>query len=488
MAYTNSSISSVPTAVADVIHSQFKDEVIHLFGTVPEMELAKKYQVDLKNLPAELRTYSIMTGEGSESIQPNEIGNRGLPAGREVEFETASYRVKEMDSALEFGIKELEALKRAVGSGDVTSAAYMSSESYVQKVLNAKKEVLKHKTLVDFFGDGTGVVATVASVSAAAIASGLISVVFDGVSARGSVNWFRLKSSYIFATTAGVLTTAATAVPGNVPVDHYTVESIDTATNTVVFSLRDAYNAKITTAATVTIADNDVCYSGDKRAVDSGFLQMPDLTAIVLGTTDMEIVSAHLCGLGSLVSADGRKIGGVVRSSIHASVVDATGGIVTPQKLAGLLIKLSRRWQGMSSFNWKSFIISPEMLDALITAAMSDRRLIGTDGGVPASFGSNKFAFRETISGRESAWDFTKSLFCPSDTVYLLPEPGDVPALCFPHSEMEKVFTGSEGDGFLPKPTSSGYEAAKLQYSKMYWTLYSECPAALGKITGLTLS
>ena len=456
-----------------------------MFGTVPEMENFKKYQVDLRALPPELRTYQIMTGEGSESIQPNEIGNRALPTGREVEFETASYRVKELDSALEFGNKELEALERAVKSGDVTSGAYMSASSYVDKVINAKKEVLKHKMLVDIFGDGTGVVATVATVSATAIASGIITVTFDrGTGVQGSTTWFRLKSSYIFATTAGALTTAATAVPADVPVDHYTVESIDTATDTVVFSLRDASNNKITTAATVTIADGDVVYSGDKRGVTSGFVQLPDLTAISLGTTEMETVSSHLLGLGSLVSADGRKIGGVLRSGIHASSVDTTGGLVTPAKLTGLLTKLNRRWQGMGNFNWKNFMLSHEMLDALITQSQSDRRLIAGQ----AAYGATKFDYKESISGQESAWSYIKSLFIPLDTVYLLPEPGDVHALAFPHSEMEDVFAGSEGDGFLPKPVSGGYENAKLKYQKMYWSLFSECPAALGKLTGLTLS
>lgn len=488
MAYTHSPISSVTTAVGDTLHAQFQDEVVHMFGDVPEMALAEKFKTPLSDLPPELRTYKILTGEGTESIQPNEIGSRSLATGREVEFEEASFRVKELDSAIEFGIKELEAMERGVSSGDVTSGVYLSAQEYVQMVINAKKEVLKHKMLVDFFGDGTGVVATVASIDATAIASGLISVVFDSVNARGSVNWFRLRASYVFATPAGALTTAATAVPANVPVDHYCAESIDTSTNTVVFSLRNASNEKITTAATVTIAADDVVYSGDARAVSAGLCQLPDLTAYVNGTTECETMSAHLLGLGGLVSADGRKIGGLARSGIHASIVDATGGVITPSKLSGLLTKINRRWQGMSMFKWENFIISPEMLDALITASMSDRRLIGDASGVPASYGATKFGFKESISSRETPWEFTKSLFIPGDTVYLLPNGGDVKALSFPFSDMERIFKGSEEGGFLPVISGGSYVAAKVQFSKMYWSLFSKCPAALAALRGVALS
>lgn len=476
-------ISDMNVSAAKILHEHFKDHVVNTLGDIEELKFFKQYKISGEGLPAESRIYKVRMSEGSKSVGARALDALKLPRGQEVRYEEGKIHLKRYDMTLEFAIEALEALKRSAANGDFTSAAFQSAEEHVNDIIKAKTNMLAHVLLTSLFGDGTGVLGQVSSVT---IAGGKLTVNLKSTSAtdqsvRGAVNWFRLGQDVIIASPAGALRTYTGGTP-----DSLTVESIDIANNRIVLQPRDAQGNAITTVTATTIVADDVIYNGCKADVDANEIVLPNLGTI----TDYDTASANILGLRGLVRDSG-VVQGLTRSGVHASQI-ITAASLSPDLLTKLIISLKRRMSGsMSSLIWKAFMMSDEALDSLIRANMNYRALnvalSEARRGVPAAYGAVRFEYAESVSGKNETWEIVSSVFCPINEIYAIPQAGRNDrgvVLGFMYTEPEDPFADfSTKDGFLPRVDSDGrYMLSKISHKRMWACLYSELPAALGKI------
>ena len=484
-----SGISSAASSVASMVHAQYAEGVLHALGNMKEIKMMDAFKVGIEGEPAVDSTFKLITDEGFNSVLNSSPSSRSLPGFDDVGFIEGKYRLKEMNSVLEFGLKELKYLDQAMRSGKgLSSGAFTSASDFVATVINAKVNVMNHRVMTDIFGDGTGVVGTISSIDKSDIANGnLVLTLSDAYNARGSTTFMRLGASIVVAEADATLMTFTGVAAASATRLH--VVDFDKLAHTVTCKIVGENKAVVTGLTDTSIAATHLCYFGSKTLAAAGRIQIPDLSGAI---GDYDLISDHLCGLRSIISADGRLVQGLTRSGQTKSIVlDYAGAAIDAKAFPKLINRLGARWNGYEQFKFKKFIIADHVLQHLIDSSQSDRRIVASN---QAYYGATQFEVWEGQSGQQGPMLFVPSVFCPEQDIMTIPEKGDaeVSPLVFAFEDPQSVFDGSEGvaghGGFLPKPNSAGYDNAVLKYEELRLGLYSKMPAGLGKITHFALS
>lgn len=400
--------------------------------------------------------FLFQTSLGPSAVQYRGVAQPEFPTSQQTATSEHTARYKEMDITVEI-------------ESNLWNRARLSPAKYAEPLaleIQSKAVAAKRRLAADFYGDGTGVVGQVASVSVSA--GKTIVTLSSAASARGGIGQFEYGDILIARTQAGA------AVPADTPAAvYYRVEDksrspILGGSDTVTLQALDANFANVTTTASGLVATN-VFYR-------MGQLTIPNLTSIADYGTATEVMA----GLDSLVSADGRVIHGITMSGASkGSVVDAAAAPLDSTLVQQLMDQTKIR-VGQGVYNWKMLCMAPEAHSSLVEARETDRRFHTVEDN---KRGVRYWAYQH----QNDTLECYTSEFVPKKTAYAIPESkAGAKVLEFHGTDFQTVSVNGS-DAFMLKPgTNGGHERKVVSYMEALLCLICKHPAAIGKLTNFS--
>jgi hypothetical protein len=339
--------------------------------------------------------------------------------------------------------------------------------------ISSKAMSAKRRLSADLYGDGTGVLGSVADVSASVdfTVGTAVVITLDSLStSRGHVGWFEFGDKVQFYALAG---TEHKLVDGAVSAEYGIVLDKDRVNNQVTVAFYDASDNLLTIDGLGTVVDTDVLYREPQ-------VTKPDLTAI--GSTDYNTLSEVYAGLESLAAADGRVVHGITMSGASkASQYDCSNNPLDVSQIQRALSQVKTR-VGEGRYSYKGMLMAPEANDVLIESREVDRRFQSVADN---KRGVNKFVY---VHGNDSLEVLT-SEFCPKKRIYMLPEAkGGQKVLEFYGSDFEPVRPAGQGSEFFLRPGSSGgHDRFIRSYLEGICVLIAKHPAAILQVKNFSL-
>jgi len=313
------------------------------------------------------------------------------------------------------------------------------------------------------FGDGTGVVATCASVSDTNIAAGNIAVTLSAATAaRGFIGMLEFDDLLLVKATNAAAVSPSGGSGANFAA--YRVKDKNSATNVVTLELVDSSgNLTLNYAASNVVSTNVIYRVGQQSFVD--------LTGAI---ADYGTISPVMAGLESLSASDGRVVHGITMSGATAGSRKDAGAAALDAELLRKMMDDVKRKVGRGTYRWNRIIGAPEAIGVFIDSRETDRRFNSIDD---AARGCKKFVYQHG----EDTMELLEDEFCPVQRLYTLPvaKSGDGKVLELHMSDFEavKALGGSE---FMLKTSSSGYENKIQSFMFACYTLICKHPAAVG--------
>jgi hypothetical protein len=338
---------------------------------------------------------------GTPSVGFTPVDGGNFPASVSSELEEGIARDKEMNLSVSVQHSLLSRAMKDIGR---------YAEPLVEE-LNDKTVALARILSASMFGDGSGVIGTVASVS---ISSGQAIVVLNtGNAVRGFVGWFEPfdRVQIVLAASTGTYT-AKVSDTGVTPA-YYSVESIDRENNRVTLKAYNSSNVALTIHAS-----NHTIVAGDLilrklNVSESGIIPVADFSAGI----DMNQVSSYWNGLeaycGLQDSGALKQVHNINLSGIYQTTkVDAGGDLIESHDLRSLFTKLFIATG--RQFKYDTIRMAPEALDALVAANEVNRQFQSVEDG---RTGFKKLGY--VTSDVEVT--FTGDEFCPLKRAYVIP-------------------------------------------------------------------
>lgn len=402
--------------------------------------------------------FMLQTSVGPSAIQYRNPGqtNRDFPTASQSSVGTYNAYFKEIEATIELEY-------------NVWSRANQSPEKYGEPLaieIEGKSSASKRRLAADLYGDGTGVVGTVASSS---IVSGKLVVVLSTVNAaRGNIGMMEegdLIKHYELDGTVGAAVTVTTGT-----FSHFRVESKNRSTSAVTLTAINTAGADTPVTAFTAVA-GEVMYR-------TGQPTIPDLTSVA----DYGTVTETIAGLESLVANDGRVIHGMTMSgALGGSRYDAGAGPLDVKHIQRGMSQVKTA-VGKDRYKWKMMNMAPESLDALIEGRETDRRFVTIED---ATRGASKFCYQH----QGDTLECYTSEYIPQKRIYIIPEAkGGDKVLEFHGSEFQTV-KAAGGQDFQLKPSANGgFSNMVVSYLQAIGVIICKHPKAILTIENFTNS
>ncbi len=418
----------------------------------------------LKKGPAEGRTLrkAMVAGEGSDAIGFIAASRAAYHSAHKIAPTEAVYEYKDFAATVEV---ENALMQKVLGSKD----GFAQYGEPLAAEINAKMVGLKRILAKSVFGDGTGVLAQVAS---AAVTSARTVVTVDvGDSARGYIANLR-ETDRVLPKNADGTAAAPTVFSGTF--SYYQVYSVDRSAGTVTLQARDASDAVLTVTATGLTA-GDLLYPRNLNTIS-------DLSSVVV---DYNTLSESLVGLESMAAADGRLVNGITMSgALSGTHKDLAGSPLTSAAFQQILSMVKDR-VGPSTYQYKSALMNYKTYDHLVDVAATDRRFItakdaqlGVDGRLAYAHGRDQVMLQEDE-------------FCPEQRIWILPTgnspAGDAPLEWY-GSDIEAVNLDGVSHFAALHTTAGRYARAVNLFFEGTGSLVCNHPASIGLVRDFAIS
>lgn len=411
--------------------------------------------------------YMLLKSLGPSAVKSQNVGTsfRAFPQGQNVTTQEVIAYMKEVQTTIQL-------------DWDVWMRAQQAIEKYAEPLeveLQAKIDASKRYYCTMLFGDGTGVLGTVASTSVINRGSeDYLRVTLSTVSGvQGFVGWFQQDELVLVKDESGAAQDVS-VTSGTVA--HYRVIAVNRAANTVDLQAEDSSNAILNVTAANQIEAGDVIYKANQTTI-------PNISSV----SDYGTCSEVMAGLQSLTANDGRSVFGITMSGLTAGSVHDNGGLILDTPAIEAALNKAKIAVGNGKYSWDQMICAYEAHSALIEGREADRRFISVEDNTR---GLSFFAYRH----RNSLIKLVDSIFCPVGEAYLLPKPksGDKEmgetgyAFEFRGTPFENVKIGGQ-DMFLAHNGSS-YVGTVQQFLSSFGTFIAKQPAAAAVIKNFIVS
>lgn len=459
MAY--SPISSLP--LGKIVQIAFDSGIRNQISEAHRsFEMIKKARVS-SSVPRSIRFY-FQSSLLPSNVQWRDPGtqNRSFPnAFQPLESEYEA-QLKEVNASLELEYNLYQAAKK-------------SPEKYaepLQNIINSATISTKREMARALWLDGTGVIGTLPASSAAVTSPASNQLVFtldEASGSRGHVGTFEYNEIYILKTAAG----AATALDTNLGTEPVYWQCVlkDRAAGTVTLKGLDSSFAAVASMTVVNTPpeDNSVFYKYNQPTI-------PDLTAIVLGTTDYGTISEMMAGMPSLAASDGRVMHGITMSgATGASSYNAGGNPLDLSHFNGVM-DLAKIEVGSDRYSWKQAIGSPEAQSGLIESRETDRRFISWQDNLR---GTTRFG----VVHRNDKIELVDDEYVAPTDLWIMPESKSGQKVLEYHgSDFETVQAGADSDGFQLKVASGQYVNTMISYLFNRCVLINKHPKSCARI------
>lgn len=399
---------------------------------------------------------------GPSAIQYRNPGTSGraFPQAHQATVTEYTAKFKELNTTIELEYNLWDRARR-------------SPEKYAEPLaleIDSKTSASKRRLAADLYGDGTGVIGTVASAAVTSPATNQLTFTLSAASAaRGHVGFFEYGDILLLqaaASGASALDTSLATEPA-----YWEVMGKDRALNTVLLRGLDASLAVVATITAVSVQPTagDVFYRYGQPTI-------PNLGSI----SDYGTVSEVMAGLDSLVSGDGRTVHGITMSGATAGTRLTAGGNPFDVKHIQQVMDKAKIAVGQDRYRWKKMSMAPESHAALIESRETDRRFQTVEDN---KRGVKYFAY---VHGND-VLECVTSEYVPQKRIYILPEAksGDK-VLEFHGSDFEAV-KAEGGSAFNLKPSASGgYVNTVVSYLQAIGVLICKHPAAVAVVEDFT--
>jgi hypothetical protein len=427
-----------------ILQIAFNDGIRNQISTdFRDFEMVKRAKVS-GSLPRELR-FMFQTSLGAAAIQyasPGAGANRVFPNSQQVKIQENTAVMKELQATIELEYNLFDRARK-------------SPERYGQPLeieINSKMSAAKRRLAADLYGDGTGVVGTVAS---ATPLSGTTTVVTLSSSdtAKGHIGFFEYYDILLIKQQDG----SASATSG---ASQWQVVDKDRAANTVTLE-------RISGAGTAPSA-NDVCYRYQQPI---GALNPLNLTTLTNYTDATEVMA----GLESLTANDGRLVHGITMSGPTGGSRYNAGGNPLDVKHIQKMLDQVKLAVGQDRYRWKALHMAPESHASLIESRETDRRFQTIEDN---KRGVKYFAYQH---GNDTL-ECVTSEYVPQNRIYCLPETkAGEKVLEFHGSDFETV-KGQDMSDFHLKVGANGYTNAMVSYLLSTGVFICQHPKSIGVI------
>lgn len=415
--------------------------------TFPDFEMVKKFRVGDPNWREQ--RFLLQTSLGPSAVQyanPNFSAN--FPKAQRIGISEKIAVSKELDATVEI---EYNLYKKALNS-PLKYAEPLALE------MQSKAIATKRRIAADLYGDGTGVIGTVASAS---VSGGRLVVVLDTANAaRGHVGLFEYGDLVICRTSAGAAQ-QPTVSAGSIAALR--VVSRSRKTNTVTLEAVNSDESVLTVATVGDVSAGDLVYR-------AGQSDVPDLSGAV---ADYGTVSNVFAGFESLLANDGRIVHGIQMSGITAGTrIDCSAQLIALKYVQEALSE-AKVAVGQGLYKWDMLAMSPEARDSLVEADEDKRRLTVTDS--QRVQGAKAFVFQH----ENDTLEVISSEYIKQKRAYALPKQsaGQSAMMQLYFTEMTPVDIGS-GKLHLKPASGGGHERRIASYMEGQIALLCTHPAA----------
>lgn len=459
---SNAQLANIPLGL--LIQIAFSNGIRNQISTdFRDYEMVKRAKV-ANSLARELR-FMFQTSLGAAAIQYTNPGtpSRTFPAAQYVNLQENTAVLKGLDATLEL---EYEAFDRA----------RKNPEKYgepLQIELESKMSAAKRRLAADLYGDGTGVLGTVSSVTD--LGNGKLDVTLNSA-ARGHSGLFEYSDLFVIYTAGSVGPVVAPAkiatTCGGVAVAQWRVVGKDRENNKVILQAQSSAGADITTGALATLpAATNAIYRYGQATI-------PNLASLA-GGADYSTATEVIAGLDSLVANDGRVVHGITMSGVTGGTRYNAGGNPLDVKHIQKLMSNVKLAVGQDRYRWKMLTMAPESHATLIESRETDRRFQTVEDN---KRGVKYFAY---VHGND-VLECTESEFVPQNKIYCLPETkGGEKVIEFHGSDFETVKGQDMSDWHL-KVDGGSYRSAMVSYLHATGVLICKHPASIGVIENFT--
>lgn len=400
-----------------------------LSETYREWEQIKRYRVS--NSQAREVRFSVQKGYGPAAIQYRNPGttNRPFPIGQQSDVSEHIARFKEIDATVEL---EYNLYDRALS----TPEKY--AEPLALEIQN-KTTGSRRRIASDWYDDGTGVIATAASVDDTNIAAGRIVVTLSTAdSARGSIGRFEMQDLVLCKQADSSARNPSGGTGANFAA--YRVLKKDRRNDKVTLQLVNSSGAITENYGASGITSGDVFYRIGQDTI-------PDLTNLT--GKDYGTLTEVPAGLASLVAADGRLVHGMTMEGATAGTELDQGGDALDARMIQEAMDLVKVNVGSDAYRWAKMCMAPENGAKLINSRETDRRFQSVEDG---KRGVKRWGYQH----ENDLVEVFSTEFISKKRIYGLPEEkSGKKVMEFYGTDFKPVKLPGQGEFFL-KPGSSG--------------------------------
>lgn len=427
-----------------------------------DFEMVKRAKVG-SSVARELR-FMFQSSFGPAAIQYRDPGTSGrsFPSAQQATVNEYTAKFKEINATIELEY-------------NLWDRARKSPEKYAEPLaleIDSKASAAKRLCARDFYGDGTGVIGTVASAAVTSPASDKLVFTFQNLNAsRGHVGNCEYGDILVLVANAGT----ASALNTNLATEPAYWRVIDKDRENASVTLQ-GLNASLASAGTISSISaqptaGDVFYRYGQPTI-------PDLSSI----SDYGTVSEVMAGLESLVAGDGRTVHGITMSGATAGSRTNAGANPIDVKWIQKAMDKVKVAVGQDRYKWKMMSMAPETHASLIESRETDRRFQTIDDN---KRGVKVFAY---VHGNDTLECYTSEYVSPK-RIYILPEAkSGEKVLEFHGSDFETVKGQGMSDFNLKPGASGGYVNSMVSYLQAIGVYICKHPAAVAVVENFTNS
>jgi hypothetical protein len=462
-----------------ILQIAFSDGIRNQISTdFRDYEMVKRAKVG-NSLARELR-FMFQSSLGPAAIQYSDLStpSREFPGSQNISITEYTARLKEMNATIELDYS-------------VFDRARKNPEKYAEPLaveIDSKMSAAKRQLAKDLYGDGTGVIGTIASAAVPSpLPVGNADVVFTlstSGSARGHVGFFEYGDLLALKSASGAASALVVkdnnGTPATTAVSYWRVEEKDRENNKVVLR---ALNSSLSPVAPINPATTPVAAVTTQPTAGDVFYRIGQSTIPNLSGSlgDYGTLTQVIAGLGSLVANDGRQIHGITMSGVTAGTHYDAGGNPLDVKHVQKLMDKVKLAVGQDRYRWKMLTMAPESHATLIESRETDRRFQTVEDN---KRGVKFFAY---VHGND-VLECVTSEYVPQNTIYCLPETkAGEKVLEFHGSDFETV-KGQDMSDFHLKVSSGAYRNAMVSYLQASGVLICKHPSSVGVIKNFTNS
>lgn len=411
------------------------------------------------SLARELR-FALQSSLGAAAIQYRNPGtsNRSFPDAQQISQAEYTAKFKEINATLELEY-------------NLWDRARQSPEKYAEPLaleVDSKASAAKRRLCADLYGDGTGVVGTIASAAVTSPNSDELTFTLNTTSntARGHVGFFEFGDILLLKATAGGASALAVTTTGTTPA-FWKVIAKDRELGTVTLQ---GLTAALASAGTISAVGTqptagDVFYRYGQPTI-------PNLGSIADYGTATEVIA----GLESLVANDNRVIHGITMFGAFAGTRQDCKGNPIDVKFIQKVMDKAKVNVGQDRYRWKIMEMAPETHASLIESRETDRRFQTVEDN---KRGVKFFAYMHGNDVLECA----SSEYCPPKRVYIFPETkAGEKVLEYHGSDFATVKGPGMADWHLKPGSGGGYVNSMQSFLQAVGVMIAKHPAAVAVV------